>query len=53
MVVRQDPAENMKPDKEKSSERIDGVVAVIMALDRAMRHEHPASVYERRGLASV
>lgn len=35
--VRTDPAGNIKPDKQKSTEKIDGVVATIMALDRAIR----------------
>jgi phage terminase large subunit-like protein len=35
VAVRTDPAGNLKPDKEKSTERIDGVVAAIMALGRA------------------
>lgn len=39
MVVRQDPAGNLKPDREKSREKIDGIVATIMALDRSLRHE--------------
>jgi phage terminase large subunit-like protein len=38
MVVTTDPAENFKPDKKKSTERIDGMVALIMGLDRAIRH---------------
>lgn len=33
--VRQDPAGNLKPDKSKSTERIDGVVALVMAVGRA------------------
>jgi phage terminase large subunit-like protein len=37
-VTRADPAGNLKFDKAKSSEKIDGVVAAVMALDRAMRH---------------
>ena len=37
ICVRTDPAGNIKPDKEKSSEKIDGIVAMIMALDRAIR----------------
>jgi phage terminase large subunit-like protein len=51
LVVRTDPAGNIKPDREKSTEKIDGMVAMVMALDRALRHE-PAkrSVYEDRGL---
>ncbi len=51
MVVRQDPAGNVKPDKAKSTERIDGMVALIMGLDRALRNE--ASVYDERGMLSV
>jgi phage terminase large subunit-like protein len=54
LVAREDPAGNIKPDKEKSRERIDGMVALIMALDRATRHEGPRrSVYENRGLEAV
>jgi phage terminase large subunit-like protein len=52
VVVRMDPAGNLKPDKEKSVEKIDGIVALIMALDRALRHLGP-SVYEERGLLTV
>lgn len=54
LVVRTDPAGNIKPDKEKSIEKIDGMVALVMALDRALRHEPPKrSVYETRGLVSA
>jgi len=49
-VVRMDPAGNMKPDKEKSTERIDGVVALVMAIARAMLQNTTASVYETRGV---
>lgn len=38
VVIRTDPAGNIKPDKEKSIEKIDGIVAVIMALARALLH---------------
>jgi phage terminase large subunit-like protein len=51
-VVVSDPAENVKPDKSKSTERIDGVVALIMALDRLTRKEGP-SIYESRGVVSI
>jgi len=45
--VKQDEAGNQKPDKKKSTQRIDGTVAVIMGLDRAVRHEGEGrSVYE-------
>lgn len=51
VAVQMDPAGNLKPDKAKSQGRIDGIVAEVMMLDRAMRHEPPKrSVYESRGL---
>ena len=34
----------------KSPEKIDGIVAAIMALDRCIRHEQQGSVYDERGL---
>ena len=37
VYIRTDPAGNIKADKEKSTEKIDGSVATIMALDRAIR----------------
>ncbi|MDK6831150.1 terminase large subunit [Actinomycetaceae bacterium UMB8039B] len=51
--VRTDPAGNIKPDKQKSAEKIDGVVATIMALNRAIRcgnTPEASSVYDLRGL---
>ena len=54
IYVRTDPAGNIKPDKEKSTERIDGAVATIMALDRAIRNEGTgASVYDDRGILFI
>lgn len=50
IYVKTDPAGNIKPDKEKSTERIDGAVALIMALDRAIRNVNKASVYDERGI---
>jgi len=38
LVAVEDPAGNIKPDKARSREKIDGVVALTMALDRAIRH---------------
>ncbi|MBQ9664580.1 MAG: terminase large subunit [Oscillospiraceae bacterium] len=52
VVVDRDPAENIKPTKAKSAEKIDGIVAAIMALDRCIRHEDQSSVYDERGLLS-
>lgn len=51
VVMRQDPAGNIKPDKEKSTEKIDGIVATIMALDRCIRNQtNQGSVYDGRGI---
>lgn len=53
VVMRQDPAGNIKPDKEKSVEKIDGIVASIMALDRCIRNgTGSGSVYDERGIIS-
>jgi phage terminase large subunit-like protein len=55
IFIRTDPAGNIKADKEKSTEKIDGVVACIMALDRAIRHGYAEakSVYDDRGLLII
>jgi phage terminase large subunit-like protein len=54
LVVTSDAAGNVKPNKDKSREKIDGIVAGLMALDRAVRHENPqVSVYETRGLEVI
>ena len=52
IFIRTDPAGNIKPDKEKSTEKIDGAIAMIMALDRAIRNKDAieGSVYDRRGI---
>ena len=52
IFIRTDPAGNIKADKEKSTEKIDGAVATIMALDRAIRcrNDMSESVYDSRGL---
>ncbi len=52
IFIRTDPAGNIKPDKKKSTEKIDGAVATIMALDRAIRcgNDTSESVYDQRGL---
>lgn len=51
VIVRQDPAGNLKPDKSKSRSKIDGIVASIMGLDRALRHT--ASVYDGGGIKEL
>ena len=53
-MVDTDAAGNVKPNKQKSREKIDGIVAGIMALDRAMRSEgESGSVYEEHGLMVI
>lgn len=55
IFIRTDPAGNIKADKEKSTEKIDGAIATIMALDRAIRcgNDNAASVYDERGLLFI
>lgn len=49
VAVRQDPAGNVKPDKERSAEKIDGIVALVMALGRAItRPTDGESIYDQR-----
>ena len=53
VVVDTDPAGNIKCTKAKSPEKIDGIIAAIMALDRCIRNENAgSSVYDdpNRGL---
>jgi phage terminase large subunit-like protein len=52
VVIEKDAAGNIKLTKAKSKEKIDGIVATVMALDRCVRHEaeKQESVYESRGL---
>ena len=51
-TVRTDPAGNLKPDKEKSVDKIDGIVALVMALGRQLVElkQENVSVYEDRGI---
>jgi phage terminase large subunit-like protein len=54
LVVRTDPAGNLKPDKEKATQKIDGMVSFIMGLDRATRHNGSnQSIYETQELKSL
>lgn len=55
IFIRTDPAGNIKADKAKSTEKIDGAVACIMALDRAIRcgNESGDSVYNHRGILFI
>lgn len=55
IFIRTDPAGNIKADKAKSTEKIDGAIAMIMALDRAIRcgSDISESVYDSRGLLFI
>jgi len=51
VVMRTDPAGNIKPDKERSVEKIDGIVALIMGLDRCIRNGgETTSIYDERDM---
>lgn len=55
IYIRNDPSGNIKADKEKSTEKIDGAIATIMGLDRAIRCGSIAteSVYDQRGILFI
>lgn len=54
VVTRKDPAGSRKFDKDKSDDKIDGVVAIAMALSRGvLNSEDEGSVYDERGIISV
>jgi phage terminase large subunit-like protein len=54
VAVDEDPAGNIKPSKDKSTQKIDGIVALVMAIGRAhVSFEEPDSVYESRGLIEL
>ena len=54
-VVKSDPAGNIKPDKERSTQKIDGIVASIMALGEWMtaQADDDRNPYENRGLLTL
>jgi phage terminase large subunit-like protein len=53
LVATSDPAGNLKPDKMRSREKIDGMLALLMGIDRAVREEDGESVYEERELLVI
>lgn len=54
VAVTKDGAENMKPVKDKSTNRIDGIVATIIGIGVGSEYETEGpSVYETRGILSV
>ena len=53
LEVRQDENDNIRPVKGKATDRIDGVVAMINAMNRVIAGEDKTSIYEERGLITV
>ena len=54
IVVQTDPAGNIKISKAKATEKVDLAVALVMALDRAIRNsDATTSIYEERGLLFI
>lgn len=54
VMVETDAAGNLKPSKKRSAEKIDGIVALVMAIGRAqVRAEAGPSVYETRGILTL
>jgi len=50
VVVTRDPTLAMKPDKEKSADKIDPLSAAIIGLGRGMVRPDQGSIYDKRGL---
>lgn len=54
IVPRPDANDNIAPDKKASRQRIDGMVAMIIAMERVIKHQaKKKSVYARRGLQTT
>lgn len=53
VVLREDSDGNVKPDRKKSSDKIDGIVSTVMAVNRLILHTgdgKPKSVYDERDM---
>ena len=50
VAIQEDPAGNIKVAKNKSKEKVDGVVAAIMSLGEYMTGDDVDSIYDNRGL---
>lgn len=50
LVMRMDANGNVAPDKEKATERIDGIVALIIAWGRAVFNKQEPNPYAERGI---
>lgn len=50
LAVEQDAAENIKPNRARSTGRVDPAIAVVMAVDGYARAQYAESAYEEAGL---
>ncbi|MCP4123161.1 MAG: hypothetical protein GY751_15515, partial [Bacteroidetes bacterium] len=53
VVAKVDKKDNIFADKQRRSNKIDGVVALIMAIGRSISGENPESVYAERGILTL
>jgi phage terminase large subunit-like protein len=53
VFIRIDPAGNYKIDKSKSSEKVDGMVTLVMEIGGLMTDTHKGSVYDKRGIMEI
>jgi phage terminase large subunit-like protein len=53
LVLSKKLRQPVKPDRKEAGKRIDGIVALIMAVDRLVRNERPGSVYNKRGIIVI
>jgi phage terminase large subunit-like protein len=53
VATKTDSQDNIMPCKQKSSEKIDGIVSAVMAVGRASLRLNARSVYEDRGILSI
>ena len=51
--MKSDPAGNIKMDKSKSTERIDPMVSLVMALGSYMNNDNPDSAYADKGITFI
>jgi phage terminase large subunit-like protein len=49
--IQTDPADNIKINKQRSSEKVDGMIALVMSIGEMLTDEHEGdSIYDDRGL---
>lgn len=53
VVAKLDAKDNIYPRKEKAEQKIDGIVAAIMGIARAMQGGDQGSIYDERGIITM